>query len=473
MSDQNGTGAECQSLLFDDGHDDSEKGVDYRLRIKCSSPGIDPPPKEGRNGEINGKDWFTVWARNESSVKQFKDQVREAIGQTAKGRYLRLIAKGRLMAPDTAMLQDFKLDPEDYIHAVIAPVGVRGGQQAEMAQPGPSEEDGSSRLLAARRAFRSVGIGPNGVILSRREQREISRTNEGEADSSGESSGEENEQVAATPGTINDLEAGTSHSLRRRPRRGLDRLRSEYHLTRDEIAAIRLYFRRSIDRFAEMHRRRRQEGDESGNSRTDGVAPRSTQATASASTDEAPPSTDTLESASEGRRRLREERWEVEELWMDAQGPRSEFRMNLNTNNASAVGAQSLFLARGGRGAPRSIFEVDAPARFDTMAGVPGRAGAAGTSVASMTVGTDREFLWGFFMGFFMGFVMLFWMWMPSVSHKQKMGILTGIGFQLGFNILKHVSSDESGNTLDLDPSPNQPVMGGGGTVGGNRGFLP
>ena len=52
-------------------------------------------------------------------------------------------------------------------------------------------------------------------------------------------------------------------------------------------------------------------------------------------------------------------------------------------------------------------------------------------SIASVSLGTPRDFVWGFILGFFVGFFLLFWVWMPTVSHRQKLGILAGIGVQL------------------------------------------
>lgn len=53
------------------------------------------------------------------------------------------------------------------------------------------------------------------------------------------------------------------------------------------------------------------------------------------------------------------------------------------------------------------------------------------------SAGTDKDFVWGFILGFFVGFIMLFWVWMPTVPHKQKLGIISGISFQLGLNVLR------------------------------------
>jgi hypothetical protein len=103
---------------------------------------------------------------------------------------------------------------------------------------------------------------------------------------------------------------------------------------------------------------------------------------------------------------------------MQAQGPTSEFRFNLNQSNP--------FL------------------RFN--------AGDAASSplFRATSVGTDRDFLWGFLLGFFVGFLMLVWVWMPTVPHKQKLGILTGISFQLAMNFLKD-SADPEADFVDGD----------------------
>jgi hypothetical protein len=95
------------------------------------------------------------------------------------------------------------------------------------------------------------------------------------------------------------------------------------------------------------------------------------------------------------RRRLLQE-----DSWMQSQGPTSEFRLNLNHNNP--------------------LLRWPDPQLFRT------------------SVGTDRDFLWGFLLGFFVGFLMLVWVWMPTVPHKQKLGILTGISLQLAMSLLRN-----------------------------------
>lgn len=89
---------------------------------------------------------------NNASVSQLKQVVRTALGPSTENRYLRLICKGRLLAPDTAIIRDFNLKTGDVLHAVLAAAGVRGGQQAALAR-------------GATRRYRGTGVGPMGRIV--------------------------------------------------------------------------------------------------------------------------------------------------------------------------------------------------------------------------------------------------------------------------------------------------------------------
>ena len=75
-----------------------------------------------------------------------------------------------------------------------------------------------------------------------------------------------------------------------------------------------------------------------------------------------------------------------------------------------------------------------------------GESNVAGSTIVSASLGTQRDFFWGFLLGFFVGFFLLFWIWMPSVSHRQKLGILAGIGAQMFFNLLIRDGADSMGN---------------------------
>jgi hypothetical protein len=101
---------------------------------------------------------------------------------------------------------------------------------------------------------------------------------------------------------------------------------------------------------------------------------------------------------------LRRRRLLFEEDWMASQGPTSEFRLNLSNNTLL---------------------------RF-----------ASGETTWRTSLGTDRDFVRGFLLGFFVGLVSLVWVWMPTVPHKQKIGILTGISIQLAMNVLRQDNED-------------------------------
>jgi hypothetical protein len=161
-------------------------------------------------------------------------------------------------------------------------------------------------------------------------------------------------------------------------RLGFDRLRNS-GMRRAEVIALRSYFSRHVDRWIRQN---------------------PAAAEAAAGTTETDPM----------RRRLMQE-W----AWMLAQDPASEFRLNLASNFQT-----------------RSLMYIgmnnnnDALWRSNVSTGM------------SASVGTDRDFLWGFMLGFFVGFLMLVWVWMPTVPHKQKLGILTGISLQLALGMLKN-----------------------------------
>ena len=177
------------------------------------------------------------------------------------------------------------------------------------------------------------------------------------------------------------------------------------------------------------------------------------------------------------------DRRRMEDEWMSTQGPYSEFRMNLNTSNPlllaaisggaanvteDAAAAMRLNAAmginpngsRGGLFFRRAAAAVNAAAvalevddeeeeeeeeEDDLMFG--GTLNPNGTYVPQAGVhplymgplpsaGTEKDFVWGFILGFFVGFIMLFWVWMPTVTHKQKVGIILGICFQLGMSLM-------------------------------------
>ncbi|KAG5188556.1 hypothetical protein JKP88DRAFT_347849 [Tribonema minus] len=113
----------------------------------------------------DGKE-YKVDASNVVSVAQLKDRVRAAIG--AEGKYLRLIASGKMLAPDTAALAAFKVPDQSFVHCVVS----SSAPQAS-APPPPvavEVEQDEDDDPAARRGFdrlRSEGMTRAEVIAMR------------------------------------------------------------------------------------------------------------------------------------------------------------------------------------------------------------------------------------------------------------------------------------------------------------------
>lgn len=98
-----------------------------------------------------------VTVSTDATVAQVKQVVRTALGPSTENRYLRLICRGRLLAPDSAPISDFSLRDGDVVHAVLAAAGVRGGQQAALAR-------------GTTRRYRGTGVGPGGRVVRQDEE---------------------------------------------------------------------------------------------------------------------------------------------------------------------------------------------------------------------------------------------------------------------------------------------------------------
>ncbi len=111
----------------------------------------------------------------------------------------------------------------------------------------------------------------------------------------------------------------------------------------------------------------------------------------------------------------------VEDEWMQTQGPTSEFRLNLNQNTLMRYASQD-------------------------------------GSLRIRRPGNDRDFMWGFCLGFFVGVLGLVWVWIPSISHKQKLGILTGICFQLMLEGGSEQNFDQETSMFTEGSDPTSPL---------------
>ena len=361
------------------------------LSSSSSSSSLNKTPSP-RLATIRIKSFQDVSVKIESdrshTIAAIKDRVLKALNVSVD-RYIRLIHKGRLLAPDTATLlvqttEDtpvtnvtWKLQDGDVIHAVLAAEGQRGGAQARLinlmaktsstSEPSPTIANLPPRndAIISRRALRGTGLNEHGLAV-----RSSGRNNPFGNDESDEES-----SVSSTEGSHEDaefeaMEAGGNRQ--RRSQMGFDRLRTEANLRPSQIRALRAYFTPHVDRWVRGNPERARQ----------------------------------LHHDNDRRRRRN-----YEDAWMQTQGPGSEFRINL--------AGSSLWNSGTGNG---SAVQNDWTSLRSNM--------------PSSSIGTDRDFAWGFFLGFFVGFIMLVWVWMPTVPHKQKLGILTGISFQLAFSVM-------------------------------------
>ena len=123
--------------------------------------------------------------------------------------YLRLIHRGRMMAPDTSRGERYGLSDGDVVHAVLAggDGAGRSGQQARMLRRMNGDDAGG--VGAGSRLSRGTGIDDRGTVVRR------------DDDDDSESDFEETEgDIELGP------QGGQGGGRRRRERRGFDRLRT-------------------------------------------------------------------------------------------------------------------------------------------------------------------------------------------------------------------------------------------------------
>jgi len=114
---------EAVDLMSMSSSSSSSSGEEEMIRLRVQHQG---------EGAYSSLEVTTSLAK--STVYTLKERVREALGPAARGRYLRLIGHGRLLAPDSASLEGFRLMDGDCLHAVLAAPGIRGGQQAALSR---------------------------------------------------------------------------------------------------------------------------------------------------------------------------------------------------------------------------------------------------------------------------------------------------------------------------------------------------
>ena len=384
------------------------------LRVKCNGGNLQPPPP-GTGHNTNGGEYPLQISPSATTVSDLKASVRAVLGPGCRGRYLRLIVRGRLLAPDAAPVTNFGLEEDDVVHAVVAAAGVRGGHQARLAGGvdlsgigggGASSSAGSGsgrrgRASTSGNSSRGIGIDAAGIIIQ-------NTNNNGNDDSDSDVDGDDD-----------DLEAG-------RQRRGFDRLRST-GLSREEIAILRLHFARHIDRFGERRERNRRRLERELQAAAEAAA-----SAAEGGNGNGTPTPPTPVSVPQQTSQdIRTDRLRLEEEWMASQGPTSEFRLNLNANAPIVLSALRNRATLVGGGFAGSLGTATIPG---------GGAETRGAHPRSSIVGTDRDFLWGFLLGFFLGNILFFWALVPSVPHKQRLGLIAGMCFH---TMMRNKSDDD------------------------------
>ena len=111
----------------DDEPSGSSRGP-LRLRVKCSGGNLrPPPPSSDASTNTTAGDEYPLSISPSATVADLKASVRQVVLESGAGsreqRYLRLIVRGRLLAPDAAPVSNFGLRDDDVVHAVVAAAG--------------------------------------------------------------------------------------------------------------------------------------------------------------------------------------------------------------------------------------------------------------------------------------------------------------------------------------------------------------
>jgi hypothetical protein len=145
--------------------------------------------------------------------------------------------------------------------------------------------------------------------------------------------------------------------------------------------------------------------------------------------------------------------YRCETEWMEAQGPNSEFRLNLYGRSLFGMAPGLLNIEREERSSGARALEA---AYQNDVNG----------NASSFGEGSTRDFLYGLLMGFGCGYMMLFCMWDRNISQRQKLGILAGMVLSLLFSLFMQTGKRSSAGHLRQGDSSSG-IGGGVGSVGG------
>ncbi|RHY94051.1 hypothetical protein DYB37_002161 [Aphanomyces astaci] len=123
--------------------------------------------------------------------------------------------------------------------------------------------------------------------------------------------------------------------------------------------------------------------------------------------------------------------YRVEEEWMAAQGPQSEFGTSTSVTLEQLILTTVLVaLNVRPRGGPMTIHD-SAHHRIDMpdMSSVDNE-------------GTTVDMVWGVAMGFVLGFFMLFLLWERTIPRRQKLGIVIGVAINLLLNFMQRLTPE-------------------------------
>eukprot|EP00128_Syssomonas_multiformis_P007192 Colp12_sorted_trinity150504_noHs@29222 len=137
--------------------------------------------------------------------------------------------------------------------------------------------------------------------------------------------------------------------------------------------------------------------------------------------------------------------YRAETEWAASQGGNSEFRLNIFGRSLSGLQGLTGEGGESNTGGARALRQA-----FDSEL----------NNTPDPDTGTFKEFFYGFLMGFALGFMMIFCIWDRNVSHKQKLGILTGVLVQLLFTVMQQEQVNAKNKAGELNQSTNNGNLG-------------